>query len=334
MRVLVTGANGFIGRAMCLALKQSGASVCAMVRKTSSDSDRDFLPTVDEMVTAGDLSAVKDWRRALEGIDAVVHLAARAHVLKETAADPLSEYRRTNVQTTKRLALAAADAGVSRFVFLSSIGVNGNSTTSSPFSETDTPNPVTPYAVSKWEAENSLRDIHAKTALEVVIVRPPLVYGPGVKGNFLRLLEWISKGYLLPFGRVNNHRSLVYLGNLVDALLACLVHDRAPGKIFLVNDDEALSTADLIHALGFAMNTPTRLLPVPVKLLNLLGSALGKSADLERLFGSLVVDGGFIRNQLGWAPRYAVADGLAVTAQWFCQDRGRDQGRSQRQDIK
>jgi nucleoside-diphosphate-sugar epimerase len=252
---------------------------------------------------------------AMNGVDSVVHLAARTHVMRDTAADPLAEYRRINVTGTQALAEAAQAAGVRRFIFLSSIKVNGEGTTLRPYSETDAPCPEDAYGVSKREAELALSA--AAADMETVVLRPPLLYGPGVKGNFLRLMRAIERGMPLPLGSIHNHRSLLYVGNLVDAIMLSLDHPAAAGKTYLVADDEGISTPGLVRAIAAAMHRPARLLPFPPPLLRFAGAITGKSAAVSRLLGSLQIDSSKIRRELGWQPRHTLKEGLRPTAEWY-----------------
>jgi UDP-glucose 4-epimerase len=307
MKVLVTGATGFVGSALRARLAASGVEVVPAVRSMSG------LP---HEVAVGNLDASTDWQSALTGCDAVVHLAARVHVMDDTAHNPLALYRATNLDATLNLARQAAQAGVKRFVFISTIKVNGEGR-DAPYRETDVPAPEDAYAISKWEAEQGLQRIAADTGLEVVILRPPLVYGPGVGANFLRLMQTVQKGWPLPLGAVRNRRSLLYLGNFVDAIRLCVEHPAAAGQTFLLDDGEAVSTPQLIRALARAMGRPARLLPVPVGVLELAGTLLGRREAVARLTGSLFVDGSAIRSRLGWVPPYTLEQGLAETvADW------------------
>jgi nucleoside-diphosphate-sugar epimerase len=250
----------------------------------------------------------------------VVHLAARVHVMRERAADPLAEHRRVNRDATLALARAAQRAGVRRFVFMSTIKVNGERTTGAPFSERDAPAPADPYAISKWEAEQGLQAIAAGGALELAVLRPPLVYGPGVKGNFLRLMKLVARRVPLPLGGVDNRRSLIYVGNLASAIeRACL----APGAqgTFLVSDGADLSTADLLRKLGDAMGRPARLFPLPAALLGALGRAAGKGDEVTRMLESLRVDCSAARRELQWQIPFTVEQGLQDTADWFARPR-------------
>ena len=263
----------------------------------------------------------------MQGVTAVIHLAARVHVMREDADDSLGEFRRTNVAGTENLARAAAARGVKRLVYISSIKVNGESTLSPPrpsptngggeqnyFTESDIPSPQDPYGISKWEAEKVLHRVAAETDLEIVIVRPPLVYGPGVKGNFAQMLKVLAKGIPLPLASVHNLRSLLYVENLVDALLVCTTHPAAVGQTYLVSDGDDVSTPDLLYQLGSPMGRPARLFPCPPALLKLAGRLLGKADQVERLLGSLQIDSGRIRRELNWEPPYSLQQGLQATA--------------------
>jgi UDP-glucose 4-epimerase len=270
------------------------------------------LENVSEPVVVGAINAATAWEAALAGCDVIVHLAARVHVMDDKASDPLAEFREVNTEGTLNLARQAAQAGVKRFVFTSTIKVNGEGRDAA-YRETDTPAPADPYAISKWEAEQGLHSIAQETGLEVVILRPPLVYGPGVKANFLRLMRTVARGWPLPLGAIRNRRSLLYLGNFVDAIRLCVEHAGAAGQTFLLDDGEPVSTPDLIRALAHAMGRPARLLAVPVGVLELAGALLGKRAAVARLTGSLYVDSSAIRSRLGWSPPYTMRQGLDVT---------------------
>lgn len=316
--VLITGASGFIGRELVRTLPGKGYIVRAMARHLvkvfSSTSNTSWYVTED-------LADQKDFSM-LDGVNAVIHLAGRAHILKETAADPLAEFRRANVHATRNLARAAADCGVRRFVFISSIGVNGNVTHDQAFTEKTPAAPHNFYAMSKWEAEQELMEISQKTGIEVVVLRPPLVYGPGVRANFLSLLRWVERGAPLPMGAIQNQRSLIYVGNLVDAIARCLDHPAASGRTYLVSDGEDISTPELIRRLATAMERRSYLLSVPMPLLKLAGKVAGKAADIERLVESLVVDSSRIRLEIGWVPPCSMAEGLQATANWYRHQRG------------
>lgn len=310
-RVMVTGANGFVGQALCAALEAAGYRV----RKTVRHDQQKQMN--GECVEVGEVGATTDWRTALAGMDAVVHLAARVHVMKDEAKDPLEAFRAVNMRGTENLARAAAESGVRRFVYLSSIKVNGEYTRHKPLSEDDLPHPETPYALSKLEAEQALHHIAAETGMEIVILRPPLVYGPGVKANFLRLLKWVDRGLPLPLASVENRRSLIYLANLVDAISTCLSHPAATGKTYMVSDAEETSTTELINRLAKTLGRPARLFSFPALMLHLLASFVGKQDEVERLLDSLEIDSSKIRRELNWSPPYSMNHGLQETADWY-----------------
>lgn len=257
-------------------------------------------------VVAGELGAETDWREALVGVDVVVHLAARVHQMRDRMADPLAEFRRVNVEGTRRLAEQAAEAGVKRFVFVSSIKVNGEGTSpGQAYCETDAPAPADPYGISKYEAEEALHEIGARTGLEVVILRPPLMVGHGVKGNLASLAGAIRRGWPLPFGAITeNLRSLLDVRNLADAIVVCAEHSRAAGEVFLVSDGVPVSTAELARQIGKAVGRSPLLLPVPVAPLRIAGRATGKKAAVERLTGSLLINDSKIRRLLAWVPKF------------------------------
>ncbi|MGH8634622.1 MAG: UDP-glucose 4-epimerase family protein [Burkholderiales bacterium] len=307
--VLVTGANGFIGRALCDTLAASARRVRKALRMP--------VPGLSDAVAVGDIGPDTDWRAALEGVNGVVHLAARSHVLRETATDPLAEYRRINVAGTERLARSAAAGGIRRLVFLSSVKVNGERTEERPYTEQDTLRPEDPYGVSKSEAEQALARIAAATGLKVAVLRPPLVYGPGVKGNFLRLMNFLARGVPLPLGAVDNRRSFIYAGNLAGAIVKALDAPQAAGRTYLVSDGEDVSTPDLVRRLARALGVKPRLLSLPLAALGLGATLAGKRAEFARLTGSLQVDSSRIRRELDWEPRFSLAQGLAETARWF-----------------
>ena len=325
---LVTGASGFVGRSLCAELLRQGYAIRAAVRSGNARIDN------VEQAIVGPIGGGTDWTDALRGVDVVVHLAARVHVMRETAGDPLAEFLEVNLHGTENLARQAARAGVKRLVYVSSIKVNGESTLSpgrpprrlSPvdvggernaFTESDIPNPQDPYGLSKWQAEQALHRVAKETGLEVVIVRPPLVYGAGVKGNFAQMLKVLARGVPLPLAGARNLRSLIYVENLVDALIACATHPAATGQTYLVSDGEDISTPGLLRQLGAAMGHPARLLPCPPALLKLAGRLTGKDEQVERLLGSLQVDSGKIRRELNWTPPYTLQQGLQATADLY-----------------
>ncbi len=311
MKALVTGANGFVGRSVWQRLDaMNGVQAVGSVRGAAA-----FTDTGTAVVAVGDLSAQTDWSVALDGVEAVVHAAARVHVMDDTSTDPLAEFRRVNVQGTLNLARQAAAQGVQRFVFVSSIKVNGEATlVGAPFSEIDLPAPLDPYGVSKMEAEQGLRQIAAETGMEIVIIRPPLVYGSGVKANFAALMRAVQRGWPLPLGAVHNQRSLVALDNLVDFIVTCTSHPQAANQTFLVSDGHDLSTTELERGLARAAGVPARLVPVPVWALRAGATLLGKGDAMQRLCGDLQVDISKARQLLGWMPPISVEEGLRRAA--------------------
>lgn len=304
MKTLLTGATGFVGSRLAESLDSlpEFELTCAVRRATQSCRGRE--------VVVNSLNANTDWSAALAKQQLVIHAAARAHIIKEEVSDALAEYRRVNVEGTLGLAQQAVEAGVQRFVFISSIGVNGN-ISSRPFTEVDQPNPVEFYAQSKWEAEQGLWKLQKDTGMEVVIIRPPLVYGAGAPGNFGALVRWISKGVPLPLGAVHNRRSLVAVDNLVDLIITCADHPEAANQVFLAGDGQDLSTTELLRGVAQALGKPARLVPVPEGLLMLSATFLGKKSMAQRLLGSLQVDISKARDVLGWQPPVSVREGLA-----------------------
>lgn len=312
-RVLVTGAGGFVGTELCATLARSGYLVRAALR-----ADRPVAEAVAEKCVVGEIGSATDWSAALRGVDVVIHLAARVHVPGDPAANR-SLYFETNAAGAGRLAGAAARAGVRRFVGVSSIKVNGEQTTDRPYTDADEPSPADPYAESKRLGELMVLDAAARTGMEVVHVRPPLVYGSGVRANFLRLLRWIDSRRPLPFGSVNNRRSLVSVWNLSDLIVGLVRNPAAPGRTWLVSDGEDLSTPELIRRIGVAMGRPARLLAVPLVPLRIAGALTGSSASIARLLDSLQVDISRTRALLGWTPPLSVEEGLARTVRWYVE---------------
>lgn len=315
--ILVTGANGFVGSAVAAhLLHQFPAQVRAAVRRPVVNP----IVGLEYSLTEG-LFPETDWTPALRGVSSIVHTAARVHVMRDRLPNPLAEFRRVNVQGTLKLARQAAEAGVKRFVFVSSIKVNGEATPKDrPFVAADEPQPRDPYGVSKLEAELALRELAAKARLEVVIVRPPLVYGPGVKANFFAMMKWLRRGVPLPFGAIHNRRSLLGIDNLVDLLAKCLAHPAAPGQTLLVSDGEDLSTTELLRRLAAALHVRARLIPVPERLLVHAAKTLGGAKLAERLCGSLCVDGSKTRQLLHWSPPVTVTEGLRRTGEAFLHE--------------
>lgn len=278
--------------------------------------DVPWLANADARVV-GEVGPETAWQGVLAGVDTVVHLAARVHVMKDTASDPLALHRRTNRDGTRRLADEAARAGVRRLVFLSTVKVHGERTPDAPFTEEDVPAPQDPYAISKWEAEQALHEVAARSSLQVVVLRPPLVYGPGVKGNFLSLLKLCDRGLPLPVGCIRNRRSLLAVQNLADAICRCIDAPGAAGGTFLARDGTDFATPDLVRAIAAALGRTVRLLPVPVAVLRMAGEIPGIGAAVGRLLDSLAVDDGKLRRTLGWTPPLTITDALAATAEWF-----------------
>jgi UDP-N-acetyl-alpha-D-quinovosamine dehydrogenase len=360
--ILVTGANGFIGQALCKKLIAENWQVRGTVRSTSYNPE--LLRGFDVFRTES-VGPNTDWSEALLGADCVVHLSARVHMMAIDTHDPLTKFREINVAGTERLARQSALANVRRFIYMSSVKVNGESTDTGrqklaqplganaqfdqkrnfgkpsfirevrdqedkfkgAYFEKDIPEPQDPYGISKWEAEQVLQDIAEATGLEVVVLRPPLVYGPWVKANFLRLLKVVDQGIPLPFASVNNRRSLIYLGNLVDAILACIKSPRASGQTYLVSDGEDVSTPELIRRISSAFGKPARLFPFPPVMLKMAGIITGKSVAMDRLLCSLAVDCSKIRRELDWEPPFTMEQGLRETAVWYNKQRSEARGR-------
>jgi nucleoside-diphosphate-sugar epimerase len=315
LAILVTGANGLVGRALCPALRATGFLVRAAVRQAHALTGQGGA--IPDSFAIGEIGPQTDWRAALEQVDYVVHLAARVHVMRETAADPLAEFRRVNTAGTECLARMAAEAEVKRFVFVSTIKVNGERTFDRPFTEVDSPNPQDAYGISKWEAEQALIRVASETGLEIVSLRPPLVYGPGVKGNLLALLTAVARGLPLPLASINNRRSLIYVKNLADAIITCIAHPNAAGQTFLAGDAETVSTPELVRRIAVAFGQRARLLPGPPALLGLAGRIVGSSGAVDRLLESLELDCSKIRRELDWTPPYPMQEGLAAMTAWY-----------------
>jgi len=310
--VLVTGANGFVGTNLCKKLIDENFHVYGVVRSEKAY----LLPEGVEAVHIKSIDRDTDWKNFLEGMNIVVHLAARVHVMKDSVSNPFTEYHKINVMGSERLAQTAAEYGVKRFIFMSSVKVNGEENVRA-YNESDAPFPRDSYGISKMIAENRLRDIASKTGMELVILRPPLVFGPGVKANFLKLIKTVHKGRPLPLSKVYNRRSFIYIENLVDAVITCMKHPGAAGQTYFVSDDEDISTADLIRKIASALNKPPRIFPFPRLLLFTIGKIIGKGPSVERLIGSLTVDISKIREELGWKPTVTMDYGLQETAEWY-----------------
>jgi len=313
-KVLITGVNGFVGKSLGDKLVSKGFNVNGAVR---SLVPVDFPEAITKFVIK-DIDSKTDWQNALEAVNVVIHLAARVHVMKDTAIDALSEFRRVNVEGTLNLARQAVEAGVQRFIFISSIKVIGEGTVLGQlYSAEDQPAPVDPYGISKREAEDALRQLASETGMEVVIIRPPLIYGPGVKANFQSMMYWLDKGIPLPLGSIHNQRSLVALDNLIDLIVTCILHPAAANQTFLAGDGEDLSTTELLRRMAAALGKKAWLVPVPSFLLVWGASLVGKQAIAQRLCGSLQVDISKARELLGWKPPVNVDEGLRKTAQYY-----------------
>jgi nucleoside-diphosphate-sugar epimerase len=310
MNILITGAAGFVGRNLSDYLRP---------RHTLRLAVRNAQPghgaaSAGDVVAVGDICGETDWTMALAGVEAVVHLANRAHVMRDNAADPLAVFRSVNVEGTRQLAEQSAAAGVRRLVYLSSVKVLGERSLEHPFDEASSAAPEDPYGQSKWEAEQALHAVAAETGLEVVVLRPPLVYGPGVGANFLRLMQWVARGIPLPVSAIHNRRSLIYAGNLASAIETCLSHRAAAGRTYLLSDGAAPGTAQLVAMLASALKVPDRSWPLPPALLQWAGTLLGMGGAVARLTDSLAVDDAAIRRDLGWSPPFSMAGGLSETA--------------------
>ncbi|HSQ02872.1 MAG TPA: NAD-dependent epimerase/dehydratase family protein [Burkholderiales bacterium] len=315
-RTLVTGAGGFVGRAVCATLAAAGHEVRAMVRTVSRNGEKPY-PVVVEKIFGGDVSENGEWHPLLHGVDAVVHLAARTHVMHESDEHDLAQYRHINVAGTRRVAAAAAVAGVHRLIYMSSIKVNGESTSARPYTEADIPRPEDAYGISKWEAEQALAEISRESGMETVILRPPLVYGPHVKGNLLTLMRALDRHVPLPLASIRNRRSLIAVANLANAVLRCIESPQAAGKTYLVSDGEDVSTPGLIRRIAAGLGVRPMLFPCPPALLNAAGHVLGRTEQVSRLTGSLQMDSSLIRRELDWKPPQALDEALYGMSAWY-----------------
>ncbi|WP_285420646.1 SDR family oxidoreductase [Pseudomonas sp. efr-133-TYG-5] len=315
--IFLTGATGFVGKAILSRLVRENYAVITPLRK-GSDIPADCIKKIN--IDAIDGST--DWQGSFADVDVVIHSAARVHVMNDTAVDPLAAFRQINVEGTLNLARQAAAAGVRRFIFISSIKVNGEGTSrDTAYSPDAVSAPVDPYGISKKEAEEGLQALAVETGMDVVIIRPVLVYGPGVKANFRNMMQWLDKGVPLPFGAIHNSRSLVAVDNLVDLIFVCIRHPAAANQIFLVSDGEDLSTTQLLKKMALALDRPPRLLPVPAWIFKFGAAVLGRKDISNRLCGSLRVDITKTRALLGWSPPVSVSEALKVTAQHFRESR-------------
>lgn len=304
--VLITGATGVVGGALARHLAEN-SKIVAPVRKYSAE-----LPAQVEQRLIGDINGPVEWSGMLNDVDCVVHCAARVHVMQELDTDAFNTYRQVNVIATRNLARAAAAAGVKRFVFVSTIKVNGESTlVDTPFRSTDDPAPKDFYGMSKWEAEQELKDIETETGMEVVIVRLPMVYGPAAKGNFDKLVKLVRSGIPLPLGKIENKRSFIYVGNVVEFLALCVHHKNAAGHTFLISDNDDVSTTELLRAIARAINVKVRLLPVPADWISRLARLVGREEFSQRLLGSLTIDSSDATNYLDWSPSYKLQAALS-----------------------
>ena len=318
MNILITGATGFIGKNLIEnLLKSANHTPFAAIRRDSAS-----FPSGVKTIRVGDLLPETNWQEALTDIDVVIHLAARVHIMNDTANDPRVEFQRVNTEGTLNLAEQAAKAGVKRFIFLSTIKVNGEYTKpEQPFKADDKHIPSDPYALSKYEAEQGLIAIAKKTSMEIVSIRPPLVYGPGVKANFLSMMDWLYKGIPLPLGSIHNYRSLVSLDNLIDLITLCITHPDAANQVFLASDDEDLSTTELLKKMGQALNKPAKLLPVPHNIFCSGLKIIGKGSIAQRLCSSLQVDISQTKRLLDWSPKIDVNEALNKTAQAYLSEK-------------
>lgn len=315
--VLITGATGFVGTALCKRMVIEKWAVRASVRSLEKAKS---LPEKIEIVETNAIGPDTDWSKALVDVEAILHLAGRVHVIEDLSSDSLAEYRKVNTAGTVKLAREAASSGVRLFVFISTIKVNGEGKLT-PYTEEDVPEPKDPYGLSKWEAEKQLKSIADETGMKVVIIRAPMIYGPGVRANFFRLLQSVDKGVPLPVAGIKNKRSMIYLGNLVDLIIKCLAYKGTGKSIYLVSDGYDVSTPELVRQIAKSLGKPQRLLYVPLFMLRLGGLLTGKASAIERLASSLYVDSSKIRKELNWKPPFTLEQGFKETAQWYKNQR-------------
>jgi nucleoside-diphosphate-sugar epimerase len=308
MKILITGATGFVGRALVSLLRTTEHDLCLVSRNSS------YTNHPEKVIAIGDIDASTDWSGYLKEIDVVIHLAARVHVMNEDSDNPLEAFRQVNVDGTLNLANQAANADVKRFIFVSSVKVNGESTAiDKPFKFSDDAHPQDAYGISKLEAEEGLVKVSHSTGMEVVVIRPPLIYGEGVKANFANMLKLVKFGLPLPFGVIKNKRSLIYVENLTSFIAACITNKNAANKTFLVSDGEDVSTTKLLKACAVALNKKIWLVPIPQSWLFFCFKLLGKQSLAQRLLGNLQVDSQYACETLNWKPPYTLAQGLEKT---------------------
>jgi nucleoside-diphosphate-sugar epimerase len=333
MRILVTGANGFVGKAVCAQLLAQGHQVRAVVRQHFTKEQwlainqavqLDLAAFInDEAFQFCQIDAINEhtqWTAYLQNIDVVIHLAARVHIMQETADDPLTQYRHVNVIGTQHLANQAQQAGVKRFIYISSIKVNGEATQEQAFTENDRDNPQDPYGISKLEAEQALQDIALKSRMQYVIIRPSLVYGPGVKGNFFKLMQGVKRSLPLPLKGINNQRSMIFVTNLANLITATVTHPQAANQLFLAADDEALSSEQIIQQIARALEKPARLFNIPMPCLSIAAALTRKKGYLQRLTSSLVVSNHKAKQLLAWQPPVDMQQAIQQTVNWYCQE--------------
>ena len=316
-KILITGIRGFVGQAVCARLRQDNLHMLAgTTRAPNSEAGPERVP----LYHIPKIGPETDWAQAVSGAEIVIHLAARVHIMKDRSPNPFAAFCRVNSEGTKTLAIQAAAAGVKRFVYISTVKVAGERSPGRGFTENDIAKPEDNYSISKWKAEQNLADIAKTTKMEIVVLRPPLIYGPGVKGNFNNLLKAVESGTILPLGSIRNKRSLLFVGNLADAISVVVNHPNAGNQTFFVSDDDDTSTPELIKSISVALGRKTRLLNFPLSLLKTAGFLIGKSNTIRRLSGSLTVDINHIKTHVGWQPPFSMEDGLKDTAKWFVKN--------------